>query len=118
MFPDEGAGREWFGGGGGIWPDGRRCPRRGYGYTCVAERPKMPHWRFERKKHFGAKIGAATGHSKISYRKWAVDTYLLATRPKGVFGVQSGRDMGTAGLGAALAVQDQGPWRTLAGPGL
>ena len=37
MFPDDQAAREWF--EGNIWPDGRRCPRCGYRYTCVAKHP-------------------------------------------------------------------------------
>ncbi len=42
-------------------------------------------------KRFSVKIGTVMAHSKISYRNWAIATYLLATRPKGISSVSWAR---------------------------
>lgn len=116
-FPDDQAAKEWF--ESNIWPDGRRCPRCGFKYTCVAKHPEMPYWCSECKKYFSVKIGTVMEHSKISYRKWAVATYLLATRPKGISSVQLGRDLGIKQSSAWLLLHKlRESWRTLAGPDL
>lgn len=117
MFPDEKTAREWF--EGNIWPDGRRCPRCGYKYTCVAKHLEMPYFCSECKRYFSVKIGTVMEHSKISYRKWAVATYLLATRPKGISSVQLGRDLGIKQSSAWLLLHKlRETWSTLVGPDL
>ena len=117
MFPDEQTAREWF--EGNIWPDGRRCPRCGYKHTCVAKHLEMQYFCCECKRYFSVKIGTVMEHSKISCRKWAVTTYLLATRPKGISSVQLGRDLGIKQSSAWLLLHKlRESWRTLAGPDL
>ena len=117
MFPDDQTAKEWF--ESNIWPDGRRCPRCGFKYTCVAKHPEMPYFCSECKKYFSVKIGTVMEHSKISYRRWAVATYLLATRPKGISSVQLGRDLGIKQSSAWLLLHKlRESWRTLTGPDL
>ena len=114
-FPDDQAAKGWF--ESNIWPDGRVCPRCGCGYTCVAKHPEMPYRCSGCKKYFGVKLGTIMEHSKIIYRNWAVATYLLATRPQGMSGVQPGRDLGTKqGSAWLLPHRPRESWRTLAGP--
>ena len=117
MFPDDQSAKEWF--ESNIWPDGRRCPRCGFKHTCVAKHPEMPYFCSECKKYFSVKIGTVMEHSKINYRKWAVATYLLATRPKGISSVQLGRDLGIRQSSAWLLLHKlRESWRTLTGPDL
>ncbi|MXZ93402.1 MAG: transposase [Cenarchaeum sp. SB0678_bin_8] len=117
IFPDEDTAREWF--EGNIWPDGRRCPRCGYKYTCIAKHLEMPYFCCECKRYFSVKIGTVMEHSKISYRRWAVTTYLLATRPKRISSVQLGRDLGIKQSSAWLLLHKlRESWCTIAGPDL
>ena len=46
------------------------------------------------KRYFSVKIWTVMEGSKISYWKWAIATYLVATHPKGISSVQLGRDLG------------------------
>ena len=79
----------------------------------------MPYWCSECKKYFSVKIGTVMEHSKISYRRWAVATYLLATRPKGISSVQLGHDLGIKQSSAWLLLHKlRESWRTLTGPDL
>ena len=77
MFPDEKAAREWF--ERNIWSDGRMCPHCGHDRTCVAKHPDMPYYCSPCKRYFSVKTGTVMEHSKISYRNWAIATYLVAT---------------------------------------
>ena len=117
MFPDDKAAMEWF--EKNIWPEGRRCPRYGNKYTCTIRHPQMPYYCSECKKYFSVKIGTVMEHSKISYRNWAIATYLLATRPKGVSSMQLHRDLGIKQSSAWFLLHRlRESWRTLAGPDL
>ena len=117
MFPDDKAAMEWF--EKNIWPDGRRCPRCGNRYTCTIRHPQMPYYCSECRKYFSVKIGTVMEHSKISYRNWAIATYLLATRPKGVSSMQLHRDLGIKQSSAWFLLHRlRESWRTLAGPDL
>ena len=117
MFPDEKTAMGWF--EKNLWPDGRKCPRCGYKYTCVAKHPEMPYFCAECGKYFSVKIGTVMEHSRISYRKWAVATYLLATRPKGISSVQLGKDLGISQSAAWFLLHRlRETWRTIAGPEL
>ncbi len=108
---------EWF--EKSIWPDGRKCPRCGYMHTCVAKHPEMPYFCSECKKYFSVRIGTVMEHSRIGYQKWAVATYLLATRPKGMSSVQLGQDLGISQSAAWFLLHRlREAWRTLAGPDL
>ena len=117
MFPDDRAAMEWI--EENVWPDGRRCPRCGYKHTCVSKHPSMPYYCSECDKRFSVKIGTVMAHSKISYRNWAIATYLLATRPKGISSVQLGKDLGIKQSSAWFLLHRlREAWRTLAGPDL
>lgn len=90
---------------------GARC---GYGRACEHKHLGMQRSHYERKKHFGVKIGTETVRPKISYRTWAMATYLLATRPKGVSCVHLGQNLGMSRR--AVRLPPHGPresWRTI-----
>ncbi len=91
MFPDDQTAMDWL--EANIWSDGRVCPRCGNKYTCVSRHACMPYYCSECDKRFSVKIGTVMEHSRIGYQNWAVATYLHATRPKGIFSVQLGRDL-------------------------
>ena len=56
-------------------------------------------------------------HSRIGYRNWAVTTYLIATRPKGISSMQLYRDLGIRQSSAWFLLHRlRESWRTLAGP--
>ena len=117
MFPDDQTAMEWL--EENIWPDGRRCPRCDNKYTCASRHPSMPYYRSECDKRFSVKMGTVMEQSKISYRNWAMATYLLATRPKGVSSVQLRRDLGISQSAAWFLLHRlREAWRTLAGPDL
>ena len=114
-FPDEKTAMGWF--ESNIWPDGRKCPRCGYKYACMAKHPEMPYYCAECGKRFSARTGTVMEHSRIIYRKWAVATYLQATRPKGISSVQLGRDLGIRQCSARFLLHRlREAWRTIAGP--
>ena len=117
MLPDEQAAMEWL--EENIWPDGRRCPRCDYKYTCASKHPSMPYYCSECSKRFSVRIGTVMEQSKISYRNWAIATYLLATRPKGISSVQLRRDLGISQSAAWFLLHRlREAWRTLAGSDL
>ena len=117
MFPDEQAAMEWF--EENIWPDGRRCPRCDNKYTCASKHPSMPYYCSECKKRFSVRIGTVMEQSKISYQNWAIATYLLATRPKGISSVQLRRDLGISQSAAWFLLHRlREAWHTLTGPDL
>ena len=117
MFPDEKTATEWF--ESNIWPDGRACPHCGHDRTCVAKHPDMPYYCSPCKRYFSVKTGTVMERSKISYRKWAIATYLVATHPKDISSVQLGRDLGT-GQNTAwhLLHRLRDTWNALTGPDL
>ena len=97
----------------------RRCPRCGYKYACASKHPSMPYYCSECSKRFSVRIGTVMEQSKISYRNWAIATYLLATRPKGISRIQPRRDLGISQSAAWFLLHRlRGAWRTLAGPDL
>ena len=115
MFPNDRAVMEWF--ESNIWPDGRKCPRCGYKYTCTSRHPSMPYYCAECGKRFSVRAGTIMEHSKIGYRNWAIATYLQATRPMGISSVHLGRDLGIRQSSAwFLLYRLREAWRTLAGP--
>ena len=58
-------------------------------------------------------------HSKIGYRNWTLATHLATTRPKGVSGVQLGKDLGISqSVAWFLLLRLRETWRTIAGPDL
>ena len=117
MFPDDRAAMEWF--EENVWPDGRRCPRCDYKHTCASKHPNMPYYCSECDKRFSVRIGTVMEHSKISYRNWAIATYLLATRPKGISSVQLHQDLGISQSAAWFLLHRlREAWRALAGPDL
>ena len=116
-FPDDRAAMGWP--EGNIWPDGRRCPRCDYEHTCASRHSTMPYYCSECSRRFSARIGTVMERPKIGYRNWAVATHLLATRPKGISGVQLRRDLGISRSAARfLPHRLREAWRTLAGPDL
>ena len=92
IFSDEKTAREWL--ESNIWPDGRVCPHCEHDRICVAQHPDMPYCCSPCKKYFGVKTETVMERSKISYRKWAIATYLVGTHPKGISSVQLSRDLG------------------------
>ena len=76
--------------------------------TCMAKPLEIPYFCCECKRYFSVKIGTVMEHSKISCWRWAVATYLLATRPTGLSNVQLGRDLGIADLCMAPVAQYHG----------
>ena len=79
MFPDKKTSMGRF--EQNVWPDGRKCPRRGYEYACTSRHPSMPYYA-EYGKRFSVRAGTVRERSKIGYRNTAVATHLLATRPR------------------------------------
>lgn len=117
MFPDEQTAMEWF--EENVWPDGRRCPRCGFKYTCASKHPSMPYYCAECDKRFSVRIGTVMEQSKISYQNWAIATYMIATRPKGISSVQLRRDLGISQSAAWFLLHRlRESWHTLTGPDL
>ena len=87
--------------------------------TVPALHPDMPYYCSPCKRYFSVKTGTVMERSKISYRKWAIATYLVATHPKGISSVQLGRDRGTGQNTASyLPHRLRDTWDTLTGPDL
>ena len=117
MFPDERIAMEWF--EENVWPDGRRCPRCDNKYICASKHPSMPYYCSECDKLFSVRIGTVMEQSKISYQNWAIATYLLATRPKGISSAQLRRDLGISQSAAWFLLHRlREAWHTLTGPDL
>lgn len=95
MFPNEATAERWF--RESRWPHGPCCPRCGsLNVQEEAKHKTMTHrCRDCPKKHFfSLKTGTAMESSKLSYRTWAIATYLLATNLKGVSSHKLARDLG------------------------
>ena len=92
MFPDEETAEQWF-----IkvrWPNGIHCPRCGVDeYQEETTHPTMPYRCRVCKKFFSVRFGTIMQGSNLSYRKWALATYLLMTNLKGVSSVKLHRDL-------------------------
>ena len=117
MFPDEQAAMEWL--ERNVWSDGRVCPRCANKYTCTSKHPNMPYYCSECKKRFSVRINTVMESSNIRYRDWAVTTYLMATRPKGISSVQLAKDLGISQSAAWFLLHRlRESWRSLAGPDL
>ena len=77
----------------------------------------MPYYCSECNKRFCVRIGTVMEQSKISYRNWAIATYLLATHPKGISSVQLGKNLGTSQSAVWFLLHRlREAWRALAGP--
>ena len=78
MFPDEDTAEAWF--ITARWPDGIRCVHCGSD-RISRYRPLVFRCR-DCRKFFSVKTGTALHSSNLSYRQWALATYLLTTRVK------------------------------------
>ncbi|MCY4262990.1 MAG: IS1595 family transposase [Candidatus Dadabacteria bacterium] len=76
------------------WEGGRCCPRCGSTNTKEASHKKMPYWCSACRKYFSVKTGTLMEESKLSYRKWLMAIYLMATSLKGVSSTKLGNDLG------------------------
>ena len=92
MFPDDQAAMKWF--EAMIWENGRVCPHCTSDRTCEAKHPDMPYYCSQCKKYFSIRTNTVMSHSKLSYHKWAIAIYLVATRPKGISSTQLAHDLG------------------------
>ena len=92
LFPDNAAAEAWF--ELQRWPTGIGCPRCGsVRYAEVKNRKPMPYRCKDCRKHFSVKIGTVMEASNLSYQKWAVAIYLVATSLKGVSSMKLHRDL-------------------------
>ena len=116
MFPNDRVAEKWF--ERSIWANGRKRGRCGCSDTAPARHPSMPYRCVGCKRHFSVKIGTAMGHSKISYRHWAMATYQFAANHGGVPSMRMRRDLGITQAAAWLTAQRlRDSWRDLAGAG-
>ena len=82
MIPSEEAAEEFL--GSLIWPDGPRCPR------CDGDQVYEPGGKAPMKyrcrpcrRYFSLRSGTVMRDSTVSYRKWLVAAYLMATNLEG-----------------------------------
>ena len=114
MLPDDETARQWL--EKNIWPDGRKCPKCGHDDTAPTKNSRMPYRCRGCNKSPSVRTGTAMAHSHASYRNWVITTYLLATRPKGVLGMQMHRDLGIKQSTAWLLLHKlRKSWHTLTG---
>lgn len=114
MFPDNDTAMKWF--ESRIWRDGRKCPDCGNYDTTESSHPKMPYYCYKCRAHFSVKKGTVMQQSKISYRNWAIATYLFATNLKGVSSMKLHRDLGVTQKTAWFMVHRlRESWKKLAG---
>ena len=114
MFPDNETAEKWF--ESRIWKDGRKCPDCGNPDTIKARHPKMPYWCYGCRTYFSVKKGTVMERSHISYQKWAIGTYLVATNLKGVSSMKIHRDLGMTQKSAWFMIHRlRESWKKLAG---
>ena len=81
-----------------------------------ASHQTMPYRCSDCRKYFSVKVGTIMEHSRISYRNWAMVTYLFATNLKGVSSMKIHRDLGITQRSAWFMVHRlRESWKSLAG---
>ena len=73
---------------GSAAPSADRCGNR-----AVKSRKPMPYRCKDCRKHFSVRLGTVMQSSKLSYQKWAIAIYLIATSLKGVSSMKLHRDL-------------------------
>ena len=92
LFPDDATAEAWF--ELQRWGKQICCPRCGsVRYSKVKNRRPMPYRCKDCRKHFSVKIGTVMEASNLSYQKWALAIYLIATSLKGVSSMKLHRDL-------------------------
>ena len=77
------------------WPDGVACPKCGsVDIKDQSESRKQPFRCRDCRKEFSARTGTLLHGSNLSYSKWALAIYLLATSNKGISSIRMARDIG------------------------
>ena len=114
IFPDEQTAMGWF--EDRIWKDGRQCPTCKNPDTTLARHKSMPYYCYKCRSFFSVKKGTVMEASKISYQKWAIGTYLVATSLKGVSSMKIHRDLGMTQKSAWFMLgRLRKSWKQLAG---
>ena len=114
MFPDNETAMRWF--ENRIWKDGRKCPDCNNPDTVLSRHKTMPYYCYKCRQFFSVKKGTVMESSKISYRKWAIGTYLVATNLKGVSSMKIHRDLGMTQKSAWFMIHRlRESWKSLAG---
>lgn len=114
MFPDDETAMRWF--ESHIWKDGRKCPDCGNPDTTEATHKTMPYYCYKCRQFFSVKKGTVMESSKISYQKWAIGTYLVATNLKGVSSMKMHRDLGITQKSAWFMIHRlRESWKNLVG---
>ena len=92
LFPDNQAAEDWF--ELQRWPQGICCPECGsVRYSEIKARKPMPYRCKDCRGYFSVQKGTVMQSSKLSYRKWAIAIYLVATNLKGVSSMKLHRDL-------------------------
>ena len=92
MFPNNETAEAWF--ESRRWSSGICCPICGsVRYRAVKSRKPMPYRCKDCRKHFSVRLGTVMQSSKLSYQKWAIAIYLIATSLKGVSSMKLHRDL-------------------------
>jgi transposase-like protein len=92
LFPDDATAEAWF--ELQRWGKQICCPRCGsVRYSKVKNRRPMPYRCKDCRKHFSVKIGTVMEASNLSYQKWALAIYLIASSLKGVSSMKLHRDL-------------------------
>ena len=77
------------------WSNGVECPRCGSSNVLTkTTHPTMPYRCRPCRRYFSVKTGTVMEASKFGYRVWAIASYLLTTRPKGISSIQLAKDLG------------------------
>ena len=93
MFPDNVTAEKWF--VQTRWPDGLRCAHcDGDRVGAKGNHPTMPYHCRDCRKFFSVKTNSVMHSSKLSYKKWAIAIYMVATSIKGVSSMKLRRDLG------------------------
>ena len=112
MFPDDESAEQWF-----IerrWRDGIECPHcHSDNIQEKSEHATMRHRYRSCRKFFSVRTGTAMQDSKLSYQKWALALYLMATGIKGTSSMKLHRDLGITQKSAwHLAHRIRESWET------
>ena len=60
-----------------MWGDNRHCPRCACVETKKSSHRSMPYWCKACRKHFSVRTGTLMENSRLPYRKWLMDIYLI-----------------------------------------
>ena len=93
-FSDEEAATSWF--ERLIWGEQPVCPKCGGldTYRTKGARSPQPHRCRDCKSYFSVRTNTVMAHSNLPLRTWAIATFYLVSRPKGVSSLQLSRDLG------------------------